>query len=199
MDISFLFSLPFTSCLFSAICKASSDNHFAVLNLFFLGMVLIIASCTMSWTSVHSFSGTLSDLTPWAYLSLLLYKGFNLGHPWMAQWFSYFLQFKSEFSNKEFMIWAIVSSQSCFCWLYRAYSSLAAKNIINLILVLTAWWCPWVGSSLVLLEEGICYDQCVLLANSVSLCPASFCTQGQTYLSLQINLDFLLWHSSPLW
>ena len=26
-----------------------------------------------------------------------------------------------------------------------------------------------------LLEEGICYDQCILLANSVSLCPASFC------------------------
>ena len=35
--------------------------------------------------------------------------------------------------NKEFMIWATVSSQSCFCWLYRASPSLAAKNIINLI------------------------------------------------------------------
>ena len=28
----------------------------------------------------------------------------------------------------------------------------------------------------VLLEDGVCYDQCILLANSVSLCPASFCT-----------------------
>ena len=27
-----------------------------------------------------------------------------------------------------------------------------------------------------LLEEGACYDQCTLLANSVSLYPASFCT-----------------------
>ena len=26
-----------------------------------------------------------------------------------------------------------------------------------------------------LLEEGVCYDQCILLANSISLCPASFC------------------------
>ena len=26
-----------------------------------------------------------------------------------------------------------------------------------------------------LLEEGVCYDQCVLLVISVSLCPASFC------------------------
>ena len=51
------------------------------------------------------------------------------------------------------MIWATVSSQSCFCWLYRASLSLAAKNIINLILVLTVWWCPCVESSLVLLEE----------------------------------------------
>ena len=34
--------------------------HFAFLHLFFLGMVLITASCTMSQTSVHSSSGTLA-------------------------------------------------------------------------------------------------------------------------------------------
>ena len=77
--------LPLTS-LFSAICKASSDNHFAFFHFFFLGMVLITTSCTMSWTFVHSSSGTLSDLIPWIYLSLPLYnrKGFNLGHTWMV-------------------------------------------------------------------------------------------------------------------
>ena len=64
--------LPFVSLLFTAICKASSDNHFAFLHFFFLGMVLIPASCTMSWTSVHSSSGTLSDLIPWIYFSLPL-------------------------------------------------------------------------------------------------------------------------------
>ena len=42
------------------------------------------------------------------------------------------------------MIWSTVSSGSCFCWLYRASPSLAAKNIINLISVLTIWWCPCV-------------------------------------------------------
>ena len=52
------------------------------------------------------------------------------------------------------MIWATVSSWSCFCWLYRASPFLAAKNIINLISVLTIWWCSCVESSLVLLEEG---------------------------------------------
>ena len=53
--------LPLASLLLLAICKVSSDNHFAFLYLFFLGMVLITASCTGSQTSVHSSSGTLSD------------------------------------------------------------------------------------------------------------------------------------------
>ena len=29
-----------------------------------------------------------------------------------------------------------------FCWLYRVSPSWSAKNITNLILVLTTWWCP---------------------------------------------------------
>ena len=52
--------LPLASLLFTATCKASSDNHFAFLHFLFLGMVLITASCTVSWTSVHHSSGTLS-------------------------------------------------------------------------------------------------------------------------------------------
>ena len=52
--------LPFTSVLFTAICKAASDNLFAFLHFFFLGTVLITASCTMSRTSVHSSLGPLS-------------------------------------------------------------------------------------------------------------------------------------------
>ena len=39
--------LPLASLLFLANCKASSDNHFAFLHFFFLGMVLITASCTL--------------------------------------------------------------------------------------------------------------------------------------------------------
>ena len=48
MGISFLSPLPLASLLFKAVCKASSDNHFAFLHFFFLGMVLIPASCAMS-------------------------------------------------------------------------------------------------------------------------------------------------------
>ena len=57
--------LLFTSLLFTAICKASPDSHFAFLHFFFLGMVLIPVSCTVSRTSVHSSSALcLSDLVP---------------------------------------------------------------------------------------------------------------------------------------
>ena len=54
------YPLPLASLLFSGICKASSDNHFAFWHFFFLWMVLILVSYRMSWTSVHSSSGTLS-------------------------------------------------------------------------------------------------------------------------------------------
>ena len=83
------FIFPFLLCLsrlFSAIYKASSDNHFAFLHFFFLGMVLITASCKTLWTSIHSSSGTLSNLIPWIYLSLPLYncKAFDFGHTWIV-------------------------------------------------------------------------------------------------------------------
>ena len=72
--------LPLASLLFSAVCKASSDNYFAFLHFFFLGMVLVTASCTVSWTSVHSSSGTLSirsnPLNPCDF-SLLLILSFS--------------------------------------------------------------------------------------------------------------------------
>ena len=46
----------------------------------------------------------------------------------------------------------------------RGDSGASAKNIINLISVWTIWRCPCVESSPVSLEEGVCYDQCILLA-----------------------------------
>ena len=42
-----LSSLSFTSLLFSAICKASSENHFVFLHFFLFGMVLVTASNTV--------------------------------------------------------------------------------------------------------------------------------------------------------
>ena len=64
----FFSPLVLASLLFTAICKvitlhyikASSNSHFAFLHFFSVGMVLIPFSCTMSQTSIHSSSGTLS-------------------------------------------------------------------------------------------------------------------------------------------
>ena len=63
MGISFLFSFAF-HFLFTAICKASSDNHFAFLYFFSMGMVLIPVSqklaiakdCDFSVSSSKSWS-----------------------------------------------------------------------------------------------------------------------------------------------
>ena len=48
------FPFLFASLLFTHICKASPDIHFAFLHFFSMGMVLMPVSCAMSWTSVHS-------------------------------------------------------------------------------------------------------------------------------------------------
>ena len=61
--------------------------------------------------------------------------------------------------------WSEPQSAPCLVFADHIVSpSLATKNIINLILELTTWWIPSVESSVLLLEEGVCYDQCVLLA-----------------------------------
>ena len=69
---------PFLPCLlhlfFSQLFVRSSQKPFCLFAFVFPWMVLITASCTMSWTSIHSSSGTLSDLIPWIYLSLPLYN-----------------------------------------------------------------------------------------------------------------------------
>ena len=71
-------------------------------------------------------------------------------------------------------------------------------NIINLISVLTIWWCPCVELSLVLSEEGVCYDQCILLAKLLAFALLHSVLQGQICLLLQVSFDFLLLYSNPL-
>ena len=145
--------LLFASLLFTAIGKASSDSHFAFLrfffvclfsffsfflaflHFFFLGMVLLPSSCIVSQTSVHSLSSTLSDLVPSIYFPLPLYnhKGFDLGHTLMVVIFPTFFILSL---NLAMSSWSEPQSALSlgFCWLYWASVSLAAKNIINLIL-----------------------------------------------------------------
>ena len=94
------------------------------------------------------------------------------------------------------MIWATVSSWSRFCWMYRVSPSLAAKNIISLILVLTIWWCSCV-------ERG-CLLWPVRSLGKTLLASALLHSvlQGKICLVLpncQVFLDILCLHSNPLW
>ena len=81
------FPLLFASLLFTAICKASSDSHFAFFISFSWGW-----SWSLSPVQCHEPLSTVvqvlypSDLIPWIYFSLPLYnhKGFDLGHTWMG-------------------------------------------------------------------------------------------------------------------
>ena len=97
------------------------------------------------------------------------------------------------------MIWATVNSHSCFCWLYRVSPFLAAKNIINLISVLTIWWCPYVVFSCVVGRGCLLWPLCSLDKTLLAFDLLCFVLQGQISLLFQVSLDFLLLHSSPLW
>ena len=69
-------SLPLTSLLFTAICKASSDNHFFPFCISFSwgwSWSLPLVQCYEPLSLVLQ-ALCLSDLIPWIYLSLLLYN-----------------------------------------------------------------------------------------------------------------------------
>ena len=117
--------------------------------------------------AVHGVTKSWTQLSNWTELTDTYDSTIVVIQLLTCEWpsdFPYFLQLNSEFCNKELMIWVTVSSRSSFCWLYKSSASLAAKNITNFILVLTIWWCSYVESSLILFEEGVCYDECDLLA-----------------------------------
>ena len=97
------------------------------------------------------------------------------------------------------MIWATVSSQSYFCWLYRVSPSLAAKNIINLISVLIIWWCSCVKCPLVVGRGCLLWPVHFLGKTLLIFALLHSVLRGQIYLLiLQLSLEFLLLHSSPL-
>ena len=87
------------------------------------------------------------------------------------------------------MIWATVSSQSCFCWLYKASSLLAAKNIINLILILTIWWCPYVVFSCVVGRGCLLWPLCSLDKTLLAFDLLCFVLQG--YICLLLHISWL--------
>ena len=142
---------------------------------------------------------------------LLSMGSHRVGHDWSGLavssesscGFPYFLQFKPEFGNK-LMIWATVCSRSCFCWLYRAYPSLATKNIISLILGSLAWLDHLVMSTCRVISCVVGRRYLLWPVNSLgktlwAFVLSHFVLHAQPCPLLQVSLDFLHLHSSPLW
>ena len=98
------------------------------------------------------------------------------------------------------MLWATVSSRSCFCWLYRASPSLAARNIINLISVLTILLMYMFRITSCIAGKGyLLWPVCSLDKTLLAFALLHFVLQGQTSLLFQVSLAFLLLHSNVLW
>ena len=79
-----------------------------------------------------------------------------------------------------------------------SFPSLAARNIINLISVLTIWWCPCVVLSSVVGKGCLLWPVCSLGKTLLAFAMLHSVLQGQICLLLQVFLDFLHLHSTPL-
>ena len=98
------------------------------------------------------------------------------------------------------MIWATVSSRSCFCWLVYSFSIFGCKeynqfdfSIDHLVMSIYRLMSCFVGRGCFLWSvHSLCKT---LLAFAL----LHFVLQGQTCLLFQVFLDSLLLHSSPLW
>ena len=145
-------------------------------------MILIPPSCTMSQTSIHSTSVTLSirsqSLESICHFHCLIIRDLFEVIPERPLVFAYFLQMKSEFDTKEFMIWATVSSQFSFR-LYRTSPSLAAKNnqsdfgIDHLVMFMCRVVCCVVGRGCLL------WSVCSLGKTLLAFALLHFVLQGQ--------------------
>ena len=104
----------------------------------------------------------------------------------------YFFQFKSEFGDKEFVIWATVSSHSCFYWLYRVSPIFGCKynqsdfSVDHLVMSLCRVLSCVVGSGCLL------WPVCSLGKTLLAFALLRFVHQGQICLLLQISLDFCI-------
>ena len=98
MGISFLYPLCLACLLFSAICKASSDNHFSFLHFLFLWMVLITppVQC-LEPLSIVLQALCLSDLTPESicHFHCIIIRDLFKVIPEESSGFPYFLQFRT--------------------------------------------------------------------------------------------------------
>ena len=102
--------LLFTSLLFTVICKASSNSHFPFCISFSWGWSWSPPPVQCHEPPSTDLSGTLTKRpNPLNLCITSIVESYQVIPEWSSS-FHYFLQLKSEFGNKEFMIWATVSS-----------------------------------------------------------------------------------------
>ena len=108
------------------------------------------------------------------------------------------LTFSFSFCNKGFMMWATVSSQCCFCWLYRASLIFGCKEynqsdfgIDYLVIPMRRVFSFVVGRGCLL------WPVHSLGKTLLAFALFHFLVEGQICLLVQVSLDFLLLHSSP--
>ena len=90
------------------------------------------------------------------------------------------------------MIWATVSSQSCFCWLY-SFSTFGFKKYnqsdfsIDYVVMSMCRVISWVVG-----KAYLALPACSLEKTLLAIALLHFVLQGQTFLLFQVSLDFLL-------
>ena len=98
------------------------------------------------------------------------------------------------------MIWATVSSRSCFCWLYRAFPIFGCKEnnqsdfgIDHLVMSV----CRVIAR--VVARRYLLWPVRSFGKTLLAFALLHFVLQSQACLLLQVSLDFCLLHSNPLW
>ena len=114
--------------------------------------------------------------------------------------FPYFFQFQSEFCNKEFMIWATVSSTSCLFLIVYSFSICGCKehnqsdfSIDHLVMSMYRVF------SCVVARGCLLWPVYFLGKTLLAFALLHLVLQGHICLLLQVFLNFLLLLSSPLW
>ena len=193
--------LLFASLYSSAICKASSDNHFAFLLFFLEGMVLFATSCTVLWTTVHNSSGT--PLIKSSPLNLFVTSAANSHGIWFKSYLPGLLFFLVFYSLSWILLWKandLRHSQVQALFLLTVYSfcifgskeySQSDFSIDHLVMSMCIVVSCVVGRGCLL------WLACFL--GRIQLTFALLHFVPHTCLLHQVYLDFLLLHSNPQW
>ena len=152
-------------------------------------------------TSIRNSSRTLSDLIPesiWSFHCIIIQGLISVIPEWSSD-FPYFLQFKSEFGNKEFMIWATSQLPVLLLLTVQSFSIFGCKEYNQSYFSTDYLVMPMCRVFSCVVGRG-CLLWSVRSLSKTLLAFALLCFvfQGQICLLLQAFLHFLLLHSSPL-